>query len=552
MFDVQRIFPDVTAGWGWHERPHTLRYVGQHDRTYIAWVDAIGGWWVGSYDHNAKRFTKTKLGDSGRGDDHNTPSILIRNSDKRVVMFMAGHGTSKWYWRISTNPEDISSFGVMRESPDGVDLGGYAYMQPVELTDEGRMYLFCRHNRNRNPGTDARLWDIFISDDNAETFYPSDGGLWYEEDTRSPYAELYTNGKDTIWFARSDWMLADPEQGYTGSSRYRKYLTFAKYTNGSFYKADGTKICDWGDLPITDRWELDMVWNSDEHPHDIQVYAKDIVADESTGEIAIAFTTMNVNDEINHHWYARWDGQKWSTHHIVEAGYDMTEVSSQPAYEGGISINPNDIDEVVLGREYPNTGSKEWEIEIWRTSDKGQTWTLTDQITERYKFLPKKQWRPFIPLNHHPEMKVLWVGGPKYQTFDDFETYLYQGNSAAKISVDYAADGKYVDFTVYVDEYQTSDEVFLEYKASGDWTNIPLTGSGGEFTGQGQFGAGKIYFRARLIRDSEEYTSFTHSYDYSVIYHGQFFAKINGEIKEVQAYRNDNGDIVLNNTFARF
>lgn len=414
MSVVNKIFADITAGWSWHQRPLAIHYKGLHDKTYIAWVDASDGFWIGSYNHTTGAFEKTKLKTATwASDDHNSPAILIRDSDKRIIVFYVGHGSSTIWWKISTNAEDITSFGVEKSLIN--PTASYSYVQPIELTKENKVYLFTRCSHESIAG--QRVWDINISVDDGETFARHISPLWYSTDTNAPYPEVVSNGIDTIWFSRSDWLAGQP-------SYIREHLMFIKYKGGKFYKADGTEVCTWNDLPITDKYQLDLIYDTRIAENDY-CFGKDIAVDFATGDIAIAFTTLD-SSMINHHWYARWDNslKLWNYNYIVMAGGNITEVTTQPAYEAGLVLNHENINEVYLGREIP-LGSKHFEIERWYTHDKGITWIKIEDITAPYPMLDAKQFRPYVPINHHPQMRVLWIGASRYTNYDSYDSYLY-------------------------------------------------------------------------------------------------------------------------------
>ena len=403
---------ETTAGWSWHQRPLAIHFAGQADKTYIGTISAVGEVQVRSYDHNTKETILTTVAvideSEGGGDDHNSPSLLIRSSDARIMIFWTGHFGQTIYYAISENPEDISSFGEIKS----LDNPGqnYSYTQPVELTSENKIYLFTRRQQD---ATGVRAWDINVSTDNGETFTREENPLWYQDDVGSPYTEIYSDGIDTIHFLRSDWMKGE-------YSYVRKYLSYCYYRDGAFYKANGEKIADYDELPITDRNQLDMIVDS--KPWSDYVFSKDIAVDENGYPVCV-YTTMN-KKEVCEYWYARWNGEEWITTKIVTAGKDIATIKVQPAYEGGIALNYANINEVYLSREI-ELDSKIFEIEKWVTHDNGLTWELYEKITEPYQALDNLQIRPYVPINAHPELDVLWVGGPMYVNYNKFETYLY-------------------------------------------------------------------------------------------------------------------------------
>ncbi|MEX1307796.1 MAG: BNR-4 repeat-containing protein [Eubacteriales bacterium] len=403
---------ETIAGWSWHQRPLAVHFAGQEDKTYFGTIAADGRVQVRSYDHNTGETVTTTVAiidaSEGGGDDHNSPSLLVRSSDARVMVFWTGHFGQTISYAISENPEDISSFGEIKTLENPAE--NYSYTQPVELTKENKIYLFTRRQQD---ASGVRAWDINVSTDNGETFTREENPLWYQDDVNSPYAEIYSNGVDTIHFLRSDWMKDE-------YSFVRKYLTYCYYRDGAFYKANGEKIVDYEDLPITDRGELDMIVDS--KPWSDYVFSKDIAEDENGYPVCV-YTTMD-KKEVCEYWYARWNGEEWMTTKIVTAGKDIANIKTQPAYDGGIVLNYANVNEVYLSREI-TLDSKQFEIEKWVTKDDGLTWELYEKITEPYDDLETLQIRPIVPLNAHPELDVLWVAGPKYVNYNRFETYLF-------------------------------------------------------------------------------------------------------------------------------
>jgi hypothetical protein len=99
-------------------------------------------------------------------------------------------------------------------------------------------------------------------------------------------------------------------------------------------------------------------------------------------------------------------------------------LTGQPAYDAGLVLNHEDIHEVYLGKEETHN-SQHFEIERWRTWDNGGTWAKTADITAGSPNLPDKVFRPYVPINHHPDLPVLFIGGT-YTAYDNFDTYMYR------------------------------------------------------------------------------------------------------------------------------
>ncbi|MDY0167940.1 MAG: hypothetical protein RBS80_15435 [Thermoguttaceae bacterium] len=89
-----------------------------------------------------------------------------------------------------------------------------------------------------------------------------------------------------------------------------------------------------------------------------------------------------------------------------------------------IMLNHENPREVVLGRELPPLHSKRFVIEIWSRQRDG-TWRKKHDVSRLDPEQPSKVFKAYIPWNHHPEFKVLWLGGP-YTGITTWETRMYR------------------------------------------------------------------------------------------------------------------------------
>lgn len=458
-YNVQKIFGDTTAAWMWPTRPVAIRHVGIHDKTYFGWVDNTGKVYVASYDHDENVYDITQIHDWGVGDDHNQPALYIRK-DGRIIAFAGGHNESNIPYYISTNPEDISSFGAQKTISKKPGATGYSYPQPVYLSDEDRIYLFFRRDALESEVNNAvRAWGFAISEDNGETFIEHDTLLFVENDVYSPYTVPVSNGRDTIYFARSDWKAS-------GQSYVREDVRFVKYKAGNFYRADDSIVGSIYDLPISKN-DMDIIYNSSAENR--YAYISDIAIDDQERPVLVFTTLEKGTDEtgdydgsgMNYHHFAFWTGSEWVETQIVEAGGDILapERNSHPAYNAGIMLNHSDPFEVVLGREKV-FNSKKFYIELWRFN--GSTFQKTEDITENIPGLPDKVFRPVIPRNYHENFKILFLGG-NYTWYRSWETYLYR----VYIS---NLKGKVTDAYVNIDGQKFVEQAYV--KVNGTWEPV--------------------------------------------------------------------------------
>lgn len=370
--------------WCWFGDPRAVYYNGY---TYIGWISSSGDVVIGKHDNATKIMTTSVLHPNLEIDDHDNPSILIR-PDGRLMVFYSAHAGQQMYYRISTNPGDISAWGSERTVPGDYR---YTYPNPIQLPSEAnKIYLFWRGN-DWNP-----------------TFATSTDGLAWSTpktlvDTGSTsYIKYASNGTDTIHFAFTD---SHPELVAVNN------LYYARYKNGSFYRADGSLIKNISALPLQTT-EVDRVYNSQVTGQKAWVW--DIAVDVNGNPVIVYATFPSPNEHVYH--YARWNGSGWEDHVITAAGGSIDESGNDPYYSGGIILDHENRAVVYLSRQV----GEAFEVEQWYTPDGGYTWRSNPLTTGS----AEKNVRPFVPRNRPANgLAVLWLRGG-YHSYTDYETQL--------------------------------------------------------------------------------------------------------------------------------
>lgn len=115
------------GGWNPQSGVKAAYYNGY---TYLAWVDSSGNVEIAAFDHATRTMgATTTLHATLTADLHVSPTVLVRDSDKRIMVAYTKHDEAVFYVRISTNPEDVSAFGS-EVNLDSV-LGGTTYTYPA-------------------------------------------------------------------------------------------------------------------------------------------------------------------------------------------------------------------------------------------------------------------------------------------------------------------------------------------------------------------------------------------------------------------------------------
>ncbi|MFA6376547.1 MAG: BNR-4 repeat-containing protein [Candidatus Paceibacterota bacterium] len=394
------------GAWCWFQDPRAINYNGVHNRTYIGSVDRSGNIVITQYDHATKNLSSFVLHERLQIDDHNDPTIYVR-PDGRLIAFYTKHATDRnIFYRISDNPEDISSWGMENTLVDSV--GGVTYTYPVYLSSEKKLYLFYRRG-----GYNVAKLIVRTSTDQGISW--GNETVILDFPNAYPYPKIVGDGVSKIYF------------GVTGSHpswrNGTKNIYFAYYQNGEFFSANKSLVKNWSALPLHES-DLELVYNATKKGH-FPAWMWDIAYD-SGGNPYMVFSTYpnttllgNGNysppkNQSNHYNYARWTGSAWKVYDVTnEAGPYLYE--SQYQYLGGIELDKSNPSIVYLSRKLDNR-----ELERWTTIDGGFTWVF-EPITLRSG---RDNLRPVVPFgNSSDDARVVWMSG-SYYSMSNYKTSL--------------------------------------------------------------------------------------------------------------------------------
>jgi len=342
----------VPGVWSWFTKPTFVYY--NNDKYFTAIDTQSGGLKIYKTSFATGELSSYTLNASFGTDDHNLGSILIRDSDSKILVFSCVHNDTTINLQISTNAEDLSAWG------DAVSLDAtlgniyYDYPCPIQLTGETNcpIYLFYRTNVRKNY--------FSKSEDGGETWASGTNFFQYIDESsveHRPYFQIARNGTNRIDFTCTQ---GHPSE-VTGCSIYHFY-----YSGGKYYKSDGTEIT--GALPIEPA-DVTQVYDGST----VESWVWDIAIDGS-GNPIIVFATFPTPASDHRYNYARWTGSAWDVHQICTAGAPLYAAESY--YSGGVTIDKGNPNIVWCSRNV--TG--QWEISKYVTADGGATWAET-QIT---------------------------------------------------------------------------------------------------------------------------------------------------------------------------
>lgn len=382
LISIYRPIPNKNGAWCWFQDPRAIHYNGTYNKTYATWTNGDKESVIWSFRHDTEATENFTLGTAATENDHHSPAILLRN-DHHLIAFYGEYDSANTHYRISTNVEDISAWGTEQ------NWGGerISYFNPVQISGESnKIYVFYRDRVD--PGPVSGLY-YKTSTDGGSNWSSSTKLLNTPTGHYFTYFKVASDDTDKIHFAVTD--------AHGATTNPHRDIYYFYYYGNSFYKADGTKICDIGDLPM-DLVDLEKIYDSSgAGNYDCWVWD---IALNGSGYPYIVFATFE-STTIHHYRYAYWNGSSWNDKYITAGGSGL--YSPELYYSGGVVLDHDDINTVYVSKQV----SGEWEIQKHVTSDGGDSWTPTN-ITSGST---KKNIRPVVIRNHTSDMKVMWMYG---------------------------------------------------------------------------------------------------------------------------------------------
>ena len=106
------------GGWSYFSDPRAVEVTTPRRLLWSGWVSSLGSIVAGSYDPATQHVQTMVLHDRLQNDDHANPSVLAL-PDGRVTYFWSAHNGLFMYYRTTTTPGDVHSFGPLRTLPVG-------------------------------------------------------------------------------------------------------------------------------------------------------------------------------------------------------------------------------------------------------------------------------------------------------------------------------------------------------------------------------------------------------------------------------------------------
>jgi len=373
------IAPD--GAWCWFQDP---RAVYDDGRTYTGYVTAAGDVGVASFDHRAHELRRSIVARAFQRDDHAAPALQVM-PDGRVMALWSAHRGRQMYYRVTKRPGDVFDWGntrVIGTNAPGYDT--YTYANPIRLGR--RLFVFWRAEAGASAAGQAAYT---VSDDGGETWEP--GRVLLQNATQRPYVK-YDGRGDTIHVAYTE---GHPNATATG-------VRYVAFRDGRLYRADGTPIAD-APLPAT---AGERVYRAKP-----RAWVWDVASDSENRPVIVYATFPGRTD--HRYRYARWNGKRWIDVQLARGGGSIVPGGRELQYSGGIALDHGDPSTVYLSRRIHGV----FEIERWRTRDRGRTWTH-EPVTSGSA---QNNVRPVAPRGAHSDgpAPVVWMSGsyPGYMAY---------------------------------------------------------------------------------------------------------------------------------------
>lgn len=338
------------GGWTQTQGPHG---VGLNGYTYFADVNGSTGVLevAGIADATGTPISAITVHAAITSDTHDAPSLLIRASDHKLMVWYSGHNGATMYQRVSVNSLDS----------DPTLSGGFASETSLDATFGGTAYTYPFAGQLNN----GSLW-LGFRDEGAETYLclaeSTDNGATWSAETKL----VSMTGVITYWMVhfgtdRID-IAVSGGNGITGThvSMYHAY----QQGGGAFKSSAGV------DIGATQPWDpsaATLVHDGSSYPN---AWPSGMSLDAGGAPVILYETVDTANGNNYVVKYARFASGSWTAHTVTSFSDSGMSLIAHSAFD---EDNPDTVWTVE-----PVSGL--WQLFRHTTSDLGVTWT-SEQLT---------------------------------------------------------------------------------------------------------------------------------------------------------------------------
>ncbi|MBT3273695.1 MAG: hypothetical protein HN368_11100 [Spirochaetales bacterium] len=346
---------------------------------------------IGFYDHAHHSVPRpTVLLDKGTADAHDNPVMAI-DDQGYIWVFSTSHGASRpSYIHKSARPYSIDEFELVPAEWDGGQgiekISNFSYMQPWFVPGRGFIAFLTRYH---NPV--VRTIGYITS---------GDGFLWSAWKPLAIMSEGHYQVSE-VWSHKDEVRAGTAFNYHPGSVNLRTNLYYMETRDfgTSWHTVSGTAL----ELPLDDIESEALVF--DFASEGKLIYMKDISYDASGRPVILYVESTGYESGPGpgaRRWMtAGWNGSEWELRRVTDSdnNYDTGCLHIQDD-ETWMVIGPTEV-----GPQPYNPGG---EIAMWRSDNRGLTWSRLAQLTsgsERNHTYARR------PLNAHPDFLAMWADG---------------------------------------------------------------------------------------------------------------------------------------------
>ncbi len=312
---------------------------------------------IGCYDHASGLLQRPRVvmdkGQDGVLDPHDDPTVQI-DKDGYIWVFVAGRSTKRMGRRYrSVNPYDITAFTYINESY-------MAYPQVFYDPVKGFFLFFTRYD-----GVRQLFWQT--SKDGVNwTPYRQLASIKEGSETKSGHYQI-----SNMWGTK---VCTAFNRHINGNVDTRTNIYFLQSTDWgeTWTTADGKKVT----VPVTTRTNDALV--KDYQAEGKNCYIKDVNFDKAGNPIIlylISDSYLTGPEGGKREWFTlAWDGGQWQQTKLTESTH---------CYDSGSLWTEGDewtiLAPTAPGPQYWGAGG---EVQRWRSTDHGLSWTLCENLTE--------------------------------------------------------------------------------------------------------------------------------------------------------------------------
>jgi len=341
QFKIHTLTDD--GAWCWFSDPRAIYY--SDEKIITGWVKKDGSVEVASLNISNGKSKFNNIYPQLEVDDHNNPAFTVLPNGNIFTMF-AWHSTPNGViYNTTSHGSDVESFGeniVMKPKTEELlksfPRETYTYANPYVLEEENnKLFIFGRWIGFKP--------NLIISEDNGKTWseqYVLISDQPFTPGNR-PYVKYYSDGKSKIHLIFTD---GHPEVEPLNSVYY------CFYEKSAFWKADGTKICDFQSLPFHVS-DASVVYQATEKTG--RAWIADVVVQEDKPVVLYSRYPKKTDHRYHYAWYNS-ETNLWEDFEICKAGkwFPQTQegqTERESYYMGNLTLQPGNTNIVFLSRQ---------------------------------------------------------------------------------------------------------------------------------------------------------------------------------------------------------